>query len=163
MDRRGEPLVSLDLCGACSGQFDEWMLGPTADESAGKYDFCASNIALDMGIVGSDYSEGHNARHSPAWLRLADLIEPGEPEVKCAAEVKIEGAKLDEAVHRAMAEYTGVDRDELLALADKMAMTPRCDLCPVTVSCTEHAGGCAEALMGHYARRIREACGEAGR
>lgn len=24
--------------------------------SAGKYDFCASNIALDMGIVGSDYS-----------------------------------------------------------------------------------------------------------
>ena len=58
--------------------------------SAGKYDFCASNIALDMGIVGSDYSEGYNARHRLAWLRLAELIEP-----TC-------------------------DRDGLLALADEM-------------------------------------------
>ena len=38
---------------------------------------------------------------------------------------------------------------------------PQCDLCPVTVSCTEHADGCAGALMGHYASSIREACGEA--
>ena len=53
------------------------------------------------------------------------------------------------------------DRDALLALADRMAMMPQCDLCPVTVSCTEHADGCAGALMGHYASSIREACGEA--
>ena len=108
--------------------------------SAGKYDFCASNIALDMGIVGSDYSEGYNARHHVAWLRLADLIEPAP---KCS-----------EAAPKC-------DRDALLALADKMAMMPQCDLCPVTVSCTEHADGCAGALMGHYASSIREACGEA--
>ena len=120
--------------------------------SAGKYDFCASNIALDMGIVGSDYSEGYNARHRLAWLRLADLIEPGEPKVKCVAEVKIEGDKLDEAVHRAMAEYAGVDRDELLALAD--VMDGHAD---------EMHDGCNFASSGdmrEYARRIREACGE---
>ena len=117
--------------------------------SAGKYDFCASNIALDMGIVGSDYSEGYNARHRLAWLCLADLIEPGEPKVKCVAEVKIEGDKLDEAVHRAMAEYVGVDRDALLALADEMeADGTYC----YTVS--------TQYVLDDYARRIREACGE---
>ena len=118
--------------------------------SAGKYDFCASNIALDIGIVGSNYSEGYNARHRLAWLRLADLIEPGEPKVKCVAEVKIEGDKLDEAVHRAMAEYAGVDRDALLALADDIDK--------------QTDGSMFDAWLedGHYiARRIREACGEA--
>ena len=116
--------------------------------SAGKYDFCASNIALDIGIVGSNYSEGYNARHRLAWLRLADLIEPGEPKVKCVAEVKIEGDKLDEAVHRAMAEYAGVDRDALLALADDIDK--------------QTDGSMFDAWLedGHYiARRIREACG----
>lgn len=84
--------------------------------------------------------------------RLADLIEPGEPKVKCVAEVKIEGDKLDEAVHRAMAEYAGVDRDELLALAD--VMDGHAD---------EMHDGCNFASSGdmrEYARRIREACGE---
>lgn len=130
--------------------------------SAGKYDFCASNIALDMGIVGSNYSEGYNARHRLAWLRLADLIEPGEPKVKYVAEVKIEGDKLDEAVHRAMAEYTGVDRDALLALADEFesgAMDARAH------KWNEPANAAmAIALADEYetnARRIREACGEA--
>ena len=83
--------------------------------------------------------------------RLADLIEPGEPKVKCVAEVKIEGDKLDEAVHRAMAEYAGVDREELLALAD--AMDGHAD---------EMHDGCNFASSGDmrdYARRIREALG----
>lgn len=52
--------------------------------------------------------------------RLADLIEPGEPKTTCIAEVKIEGEKLDEAVNRAIAEYTGIDRDALLELADDL-------------------------------------------
>lgn len=91
-------------------------------------------------------------------LRLADLIEPGEPKVKCVAEVKIEGAKLDEAVHRAMAEYAGVDRDALLALADE-------------IEDVESVMGCVNAANGGWlfvahrhndiANRIREACGEA--
>lgn len=52
--------------------------------------------------------------------RLADLIEPGELKTTCIAEVKIEGENLDEAVNRAIAEYTGIDRDALLELADDL-------------------------------------------
>jgi hypothetical protein len=51
---------------------------------------------------------------------LADLIDPGELKTTCIAEVKIEGEKLDEAVNRAIAEYTGIDRDALLELADDL-------------------------------------------
>ena len=51
--------------------------------------------------------------------RLADLIDPGELKTTCIAEVKIEGEKLDEVVNRAIAEYTGIDRDALLALAEE--------------------------------------------
>lgn len=40
-----------------------------------RYDFSGRNIALDIGLEG-EYSEGYNARHKLAWLRLADLIEP---------------------------------------------------------------------------------------
>ena len=73
---------------------------------------------------------------------LADLIEPAQDHIGDPDKM--------------------VDREALLALADKMTRMPQCDLCPVTVSCTEHADGCAGALMGHYARRTREACGEVG-
>ena len=93
------------------------------------------------------YRDGEDRTEGEYYALLADLIEPGEPKIKCVAEVKIEGDKLDEAVHRAMAEYTGVDRGELLALADKL----------------EHEGLAGWASgpvnVGEYARRIREACG----
>lgn len=52
--------------------------------------------------------------------RLADLIEPSEPKVKCVAEVKIDGEQLEKLVHDAVVEYTGIDRDALLALADEL-------------------------------------------
>ena len=52
--------------------------------------------------------------------RLADLIEPSEPKVKCVAEVKVDGERLEELVHDAAVELTGIDRDALLALADEM-------------------------------------------
>ena len=84
--------------------------------------------------------------------RLADLIEPGELKTTCIAEVKIEGEKLDEAVNRAIAEYTGIDRDALLELADdldRMGDGSMYDPC----------------ISDEYgiARRIREACGEVER
>lgn len=84
--------------------------------------------------------------------RLADLIEPGELKTTCIAEVKIEGKKLDEAVNRAIAEYTGIDRDALLELAydlDRMGDGSMYDPC----------------ISDEYgiARRIREACGEVER
>lgn len=52
--------------------------------------------------------------------RLADLIEPSEPKVKCVAEVKVDGERLEKLVHDAAVELTGIDRDALLALADEM-------------------------------------------
>lgn len=52
--------------------------------------------------------------------RLADLIEPGEPEVRCVAEVKVDGERLEKLVHDAAVELTGIDRDALLAPADEM-------------------------------------------
>ena len=84
--------------------------------------------------------------------RLADLIEPGELKTACIAEVKIEGEKLDEAVNRAIAEYTGIDRDALLELADdldRMGDGSMYDPC----------------ISDEYgiASRIREACGEGER
>ena len=55
---------------------------------------------------------------TPAYARhLADLIEPGEPKVKCVAEVKVDGEQLENLVHDAAVELTGIDRDALLALA----------------------------------------------
>lgn len=111
--------------------------------SAGKYDFCASNIALDMGIVGSDYSEGYNARHRLAWLRLADLIEPAP---KCS-----------EAAPKC-------DREALLALADKMASFSRDSSCPSCAASGQPECSCGvecrESISYSAARRIREACGE---
>ena len=52
--------------------------------------------------------------------RLADLIEPSEPKVKCVAEVKVDGERLEKLAHDAAVEYAGVDRDALLALADEL-------------------------------------------
>lgn len=95
---------------------------------------------LNGTLFGMDISARSEERIRSGMLHLAAFIEPAP---KCS-----------EAAPKC-------DRDALLALADKMAMMPQCDLCPVTVSCTEHADGCAGALMGHYASSIREACGEA--
>ena len=93
---------------------------------------------------------GDLTRHGEDELfaRLADLIDPGELKTTCIAEVKIEGEKLDEVVNRAIAEYTGIDRDALLALAEEMSIDGMDGLL---------------IPMSEYARRIREACGEVGR
>ena len=106
--------------------------------SAGMYDFCASNIALDMGIVGSGCSEGYNARHRLAWLRLADLIEPSD--------------------HIGDSDKM-VDREALLALADEIE-GPEC----VMRWCNGAYAGIMFVAINHerIARRIREALGVVG-
>ena len=82
------------------------------------------------------------------FARLADLIEPSEPKVKCVAEVKVDGERLEGLVHDAAVELTGIDRDALLALADEIeADGTDC----YTVS--------TQYVLDDYARRIREACG----
>lgn len=63
-----------------------------------------------------------------ALLLLADLIEPSEPKVRCVAEVKIGGERLEQLVRDAVAEVTGIDRDALLELAYMLqAMGERSD------------------------------------
>ena len=90
---------------------------------------------------------GDKKYHSGVDLmnRLADLIEPGEQKVRCVAEVKIDGERLEELVCDAAVKLTGIDRDALLALADEMSMDGMDGLL---------------IPMSEYARRIREACGE---
>lgn len=84
---------------------------------------------------------------------LADLIDPGELKTTCIAEVKIEGEKLDEAVNRAIAEYTGIDRDALLRLARYMDKD-------VAETEAHFSNVISTKSVSDYARRIREACGE---
>lgn len=94
-----------------------------------------------------DYDIAHSTRSV-----LADLIEPGEPEVRCVAEVKVDGERLEKLVHDAAVELTGIDRDALLKLADEMDRVDYNDWL--------HSG---EWEPEEIVRRIREACGEAGR
>ena len=91
---------------------------------------------------------------SDAADRLADLIEPDEPKVKCVAEVKVDGEQLEKLVHEAVVEYAGVDREALLALADEMY--GRLDEYDVGL----HGGIYMANEMRKYARRIRRALGE---
>lgn len=84
---------------------------------------------------------------------LADLIDPGGLKTTCIAEVKIEGEKLDEAVNRAIAEYTGIDRDALLRLARYMDKD-------VAETEAHFSNVISTKSVSDYARRIREACEE---
>lgn len=88
--------------------------------------------------------------------RLADLIDPGELKTTCIAEVKIEGEKLEEVVNRAIAEYTGIDRDALLRLARYMDKD-------VAETEAHFSNVVSTKSVSDYARRIREACGEGER
>ena len=90
-------------------------------------DYCDENeMSLsddDWPGILSDYiwpEDGGYHIYDDDCRRLADLIEPSEPKVKCVAEVKVDGEKLEKLVHEAVVEYAGVDRDALLELADAL-------------------------------------------
>lgn len=83
--------------------------------------------------------------------RLADLIDPSEPKVKCVAEVKIDGERLEQLVHDAAVELAGIDRDALLALAEEMIRH--------TTVCREYSRDVEAMLIDAWVSRIREACG----
>ena len=101
--------------------------------------------------VGAQIVSPHEDQVRAAADRLADLIEPGEPKVKCVAEVKVDGERLEQLVHDAAVELTGIDRDALLALADEMKEKVLVyDRLGLMVSTRD--------VMG-YADRIREALG----
>ena len=117
-------------------------------------DYCDENeMSLsddDWPGILSDYiwpEDGGYHIYDDDCRRLADLIEPSEPKVKCVAEVKVDGEKLEKLVHEAVVEYAGVDRDALLALADEMD-----ERAPYGWYSGERDS------LRDYARRIREAC-----
>ena len=76
---------------------------------------CYYAIIHALGLPDTSREDGGSALYE----LLADLIDPSE-NVKCVAEIKIEGDQLEDAVQKAAAEYAGIDRDALLALADEM-------------------------------------------
>lgn len=84
--------------------------------------------------------------------RLADLIEPSEPKVKCVAKVKVDGERLEELVHDAAVELTGIDRDALLELVDELEEDARWEVQ------SPGADNCAWRLKD-VCDRIREALG----
>ena len=108
----------------------------------------------EIGGVGAQIVSPHEDQVRAAADRLADLIDPGEPKVRCVAEVKVDGEQLEKLVHDAAVELTGIDRDALLALAEEIDSI---------ASFAEEAGR-ASVSMGtgtlvEIERRIREACG----
>lgn len=98
---------------------------------------------------------GNVDRHSEAELftRLADLIEPSEPKVKCVAEVKcvvevkVDGERLEKLAHDAAVELTGIDRDALLAVAETLE------------DCAGRGSDLTALGYSCLAKRIREALG----
>lgn len=114
----------------------------------------AARLRKAIGITEFAEVLGFNWADDSDWVwndvsnLVADLIEPGEPKVKCVAEVKVDGERLEQLVHDAAVELTGIDRDALLALADEME-TDGTDCYTVST----------QYVLDDYARRIREACG----
>lgn len=82
--------------------------------------------------------------------------QSSEPEVRCVAEVKIDGERLERLVHDAAVELTGIDRDALLALADEMEYDADAEN---AAKCDPMLGSIAR-MQVKYANRIREALGE---
>ena len=76
-------------------------------------------------------------------------LEKAKSKVKCVAEVKIDGERLEKLVHDAAVALTGIDRDALLKLADEM------DDEAEYMNSLEYN---YDFLMD-YSRRIREALG----
>ena len=102
------------------------------------------------------YRGGEDCTDGEYYARLADLIEPSEPKVKRVAEVKVDGEQLDQLVHDAAVELTGIDRDALLALAEEMEEFGNLPVKHPGIRVLHNDDFSRE--LG-YARRIREAVG----
>lgn len=118
----------------------------------------ASNVLYVLGLHYADIDRIYFCGYDVA--RLADLVEPSEPKVRCVSEVKVDGERLERLAHDVAVELTGIDRDALLALAGEIE-----EKAQFARASTEHAviyAGYAREYES-FARRIREACGEGER
>lgn len=123
------------------------------------WDDAACEIAQCAGIACCN-SECHGSNETPECTmalasRLADLIEPSKPKVKCVAEVKVDGERLERLAHDAAVELTGIDRDALLELAEDV---DEAAAMAVVMDASKGAKLLADLLLD-IARRIREALG----
>ena len=66
-------------------------------------------------LIGIELSGFRPKDADNSYNRLADLIEPSEPKVKCVAEVKVDGEQLEKLVHDAAVELTGIAASSYLA------------------------------------------------
>ena len=73
---------------------------------------CYYAIIHALGLSDTSREDGGAA----LYAHLADLIEPSE-KVRCVAEVKFDGERLEQLAYDAAVELTGIDREALLALA----------------------------------------------
>lgn len=88
---------------------------------------CDIDCYIAEAVMGHDFCETPcDGCLSKVLTRLADLIEPSESKVKCVAEVKVDGERLEKLVHDAAVGLTGIDRDALLEVLDEMDITVRC-------------------------------------
>ena len=120
---------------------------------------CEVMMCADLTCVGDEDCHGSDERPEcvvRVFARLADLIEPSEPKVRCVAEVKVDGEQLEKLAHDAAVELTGIDRDALLALADEMEEFGNLPIKNPGIRVLQNDDFSRE--LG-YARRIREACG----
>lgn len=122
---------------------------------------CFLDASDTMRWYYADEESGQSAEEVAAeeWNRRSESA--CEPKVRCVAEVKVDGEQLEQLVHDAAVELTGIDRDALLALADEFDKTA-----DYIASCIESMAGDidmqaveAESEQRDYARRIREALG----
>lgn len=116
---------------------------------------CDIDCYIAEAVMGHDFCETPcDGCLSRVLTRLADLIEPGEKKVRCVAEVKVDGKRLEKLAHDVAVELTGIDRDALLELADEMDRRQH-------DAATAATNGVVDAwCLREYADRIREACGE---
>lgn len=112
-----------------------------------------SHVLYVLGLHYADVDRIYFCGYDAA--RLAELIEPSERKVRCVAEVKVDGERLEKLAYDAAVELTGVDRDALLASAEEMVEAFR--LGAFTGEGLD-AKWCRE-LHDKYADRIREAIG----
>lgn len=87
----------------------------------------ASNVLYVLGLHYADIDRIYFCGYDVA--RLADLIEPSEPKVRCVAEVKVDGERLERLAHDVAVELTGIDRDALLKVADMLECDGECSEC----------------------------------
>ena len=122
-----------------------------------RYNSILNGIHLGESVgVCAQIVSPHEDQVRAAADRLSDLIEPSEPKVKCVAEVKVDGERLEGLVHDAAVELTGIDRDALLALADEMEEFGNLPVKHPGIRVLHNDDFSRE--LG-YARRIREALG----